>query len=110
MGETVLFSRYLSSYDWRPVQLRPRADLRALVVVANPADVARFQPGGRPLAPVDVPGELERARRGLGEIPATEVTGPDTLNRLVGALRDEVDILYLVCHGALVQGEPRLWL
>jgi hypothetical protein len=109
-SETVLFSRYLSSFDWRPVQLRPRSDLRALVVVANPADVGRYQPAGRPLAPVDVPGELERARRGLGEIPVTAVTGPETLNHLFEALRDEYDILYLVAHGALIQGEPRLWL
>jgi hypothetical protein len=34
--ERVLFSRYLSSHDWRPVKLRPQESLRALVVIANP--------------------------------------------------------------------------
>ncbi len=36
-SERVLFSRHLSSYDWRPVKLRPREKLRALVAIANPS-------------------------------------------------------------------------
>ena len=40
--ERFLFSRYLSSHDWRPVRLRPQGDLRALVVVANPSDLERY--------------------------------------------------------------------
>ena len=36
-GENIVFSRYLSSYDWRPIRLRPQADLKALIVVANPS-------------------------------------------------------------------------
>ena len=66
-SERLLFSRYLSSLDWRPVRLRPKADLRALVVVASPTDVANYQPGERPLAALDVPGELARAKDGLGQ-------------------------------------------
>ena len=38
-GENLLFSRYLSSLDWRPVRLRPPADLRALVVISNPSNL-----------------------------------------------------------------------
>ena len=111
-GEHVLFSRYLSSLDWRRVRLQPKANLRALVVVANPADVADYAPGGRSLTPVDVSGELQRAKSGLGAIPMTELAskGSATLNNLSHHLRDGYDILYLVAHGALVKGEPRLWL
>ncbi|MGD9316405.1 MAG: CHAT domain-containing protein, partial [Anaerolineae bacterium] len=111
-GEHVLFSRYLSSLDWRPVGLRPQADLRALLVISNPADVSQWQPDGRPLAPVDVDGEMERARAGLAGIPLTSLAsaGSATLEGISAALRDGYDVLYLVCHGALVDGEPHLWL
>ncbi len=108
-SENILFSRYLSSHDWRPVRLRPKSDLRALVVVANPANLA-----GYGLAPVDVPGETARAVAGLGPIPAALLPAQDqraSLAALVDALREsEPDILYLVCHGALVNDEPWLLL
>lgn len=110
-NENVLFSRYLSSLDWRPVKLRPRSSLRALIVIANPENLGDYN-----LAAVDVGGELERARKGLGEISATAF--PDnsskqraSLNDMIAELRNcEYDILYLVCHGALVKDEPWLWL
>jgi hypothetical protein len=106
--ENVLFSRYLSSLDWRPVRLRPRSDLSALVVIANPSNLASYQ-----LAPVDVAGELERARAGLGQIATSALPAENTratLNNLLEALRDgQADILYLACHGSLVKGEPWLW-
>jgi hypothetical protein len=116
MSERVLFSRYLSSQDWRPARLRPRGDLCALVVIANPANLDDYEPGGQPLPPLDVEAELERARKGLEGISLTPLAsgGSATLNNLVDHLRDDaessVDILYLVCHGALVNGEPHLWL
>ena len=112
LAEDVLLSRYLAGDDWRPVRPRPRAALRALVVIANPSDLADYAPGGRPLSPVDVPGELARARAALGEIAVTALAsgGQATLERIVAAMRDGYDILYLVCHGALTGGEPRLWL
>jgi hypothetical protein len=111
-GEQVLFSRYLSSVDWRPVGPRPQSDLRALVAIANPADVGDWAPGGQPLAPVDVDGELQRATASLDSIPITALAsgGSCTLNNLVTRLRDGYDVLYLVGHGALVRGEPHLWL
>ncbi len=111
-GEHLLFSRYLSSLDWRPVSLRPRADLKALVVIASPEDVADWQPGGRPLTPLDVDGELERARNGLEGIPLTPLVtgGNPTLERISAELREGYDVLYLTCHGALLEGEPHLWL
>ncbi len=105
------FSRYLSSKDWRPVRLRARGDLRALVVVANPSDLGDYN-----LAAVDVGGELARAEQGLGRILVTALPehGDDrraTAKDLFELLHtSEHDILYLVCHGALVKGEPWLWL
>ncbi len=104
--QRVVFSRYLSSFDWRPVQLRPRETLRALIVVANPADLAEFE-----LAVIDVNGEIARARDQLALISSEVVRGPDTLIRMgTLLLRDEYDILYIVCHGSLRDGEARLWL
>jgi hypothetical protein len=110
--ERLLFSRYLSSFDWRPVRLRPRADLRALAVIANPSNLTSYKPNGRVLTPVDVEGELARARESLGSVPLTALasSGAATLAKLVDQLRSGFDILYLVCHGAFIQGEPRLWL
>lgn len=109
-GENLIFSRYLSSLDWRPVRLRPRGELRALAVAANPANLSEFS-----LAAVDVAGELERARQALGDIPLTALPGEQpsqhaTLNNLVTHLRDGYDILYLVCHGMLRGEEAWLWL
>jgi CHAT domain/SIR2-like domain len=107
MGEQFLFSRYLSSSDWRPVKMRPKGDLRALVVIANPSGLERYN-----LAPVDIQGELERATTGLGAIPVTALDGGGSanLNNLLAHLRQGYDILYLVGHGALVSGESWLWL
>jgi hypothetical protein len=110
--ERLLFSRYLSSVDWRPVRLRPQGALRALVVIANPANLSDYRPDGQPLAPVDVAGELARAQAALGEIPFTPLAsgGSATLRNIGTHLRDGYDILYLVCHGAFVRNEPWLWL
>ncbi len=110
-SENLVFSRYMSSLDWRPVRLRSKGELRALVVIANPSGLEAYN-----LAPVNVEAELERARQGLGQIPAVVLpkadgSQPPTLNHLIDQLRDsDYDILYLVCHGALVKEEPWLWL
>jgi hypothetical protein len=108
-NENLLFSRYLSSLDWRPVHLRAKGDLRALLAAANPTNLKEYK-----LAAVDVPGELGRAQLALGSITVDALGGPDkraTLNNLVSGLRNnEHDILYLIAHGAVVKGEPYLWL
>lgn len=97
-SERVLFSRFMLSQDWRPVRLRPKAALRALVAVAAPTDLAEY---GR--APVDLAGEIARARESLAGISVT-VLGqeqPLTIAALDQALRAGTDILYLVAHGRL---------
>jgi len=111
--ETLFFSRHMSSYDWRPVQRRPRSALRALAAVASPEGLGGTQPGSWALSPIDAAGELNRARKGLGDIPvATLEPGTRvTLPAIGEALRAEQhDIVYLVCHGALRNGEAWLFL
>ncbi len=126
-GERVLFSRYLRSPDWRRVALRPESELRALVVIASPDNLESFHPEGPPLQPIDVAAELERTVAALGDIPVTAlVSRPDarlplregvklaapggaTLENLVTQLRRGYDIVYVVCHGAFVREQPRLF-
>ena len=105
--EHVLFSRFLPSFEGVSVPFRPRADLRALVVIANPSDLGRYG-----LAPLNTEAELGRARAGLGDIDRTELPGqgPATLSEIVARLREGYDILFLVCHGAVRDGETQLWL
>ncbi len=106
-SEKTPFSRFMVSHDWRPVTLRPKADLKALVAVAAPSNLAKYQ-----LADVDREGEIDRAKTALAGIDV-EVLGRDqplTLERLVDGLRGGVDVLYLVCHGALIRQVPRLYL
>lgn len=105
--ERLLFSRYLAAADWRPVTLRPRGELRALVAVAAPAGIERFG-----LAPIDAAAELARARAGLGDIPITALggSGRASLDGIGAGLRDGADILYLLAHGAIASGAPTLWL
>jgi hypothetical protein len=80
------------------------------VGVAGPDDAPAYR-----LAPVDVPGELERAEEALEgvDVRVLNTLGPVSLNAIIRELDaepDGFDVLYLVCHGALVEGDPRLWL
>ncbi|MGH8906809.1 MAG: CHAT domain-containing protein [Egibacteraceae bacterium] len=112
MDESIVFSRYLSSLDWRPVGVRPRSDLRALVVVANPSDLAEYEAQGRALPPIDVEGEVDRIQRAMGWLHVTPLAsgGAATLAGILDGLRSGHDILYLVCHGYLVEGETQILL
>lgn len=107
MHEQIRVSRYLSSFDWQPVRLRPQAELRVLMAAANPDGL-----DGYGLSAVDVVGELARARQSLLGLRITELApdGKVTLPALVDHLRTGYDILYLVCHGVLNKGTPWLWL
>jgi CHAT domain/SIR2-like domain len=106
------FSRLIASADFRFEGLRPQSFRRALVVIANPSGIDQYVVADQPLEPIQVAAERERARRGLGDLPCTELvtSGDATLNKLTDALRDGYDIFYLVCHGAMVEGRPYLWL
>ena len=116
LQENIWFSRFLSSQDYRP-RPEPEADfLKALVVVASPTDVtSKWQ-----LAAIDRDKEVLRAMTALTEggrtaarrIVPTTLDGAATLYNIVAALHaNYYDVLYLVCHGALIDGhEPRLLL
>ncbi|MCP4701425.1 MAG: hypothetical protein GY862_31905, partial [Gammaproteobacteria bacterium] len=71
-SEKLLFSRYIAGADWRPVRLRPKAQLCALAAAAGGTNLDEYG-----LAVVDVAGELQRARAGLGEIPAQTLPSID---------------------------------
>ena len=106
-GEQIVVSRFLTSGDWRPVRLHPKAALRALVVVANPSTSKIYG-----LEPVDVAGELARVKQAMAGISVTALApgGAVALNDLAAKLREGFDILYLVCHGKLVDREPYLYM
>lgn len=111
-NETLLVSRFLSSWDFRHVQLRRREALRALVVVASPKGMENQAAGTRSLPPIQVKEEWERASTGLGDIQKELLAGNGeaSIDSIFAHLREGADILYLVCHGALWKGEPLLWL
>lgn len=103
-GEKLLFSRYVSSSDWRP--LRPKADLRAFAFIANPSDVAKYN-----LAPVRAADELAGINSAFGSAVETLAEdGRATLSALLAKLREGFDVLYLVAHGKLIKGEPKIYL
>ncbi len=108
-GEQVFFSRYLSSSDWRPVDMKAKSDLDTLVAIANPSNLGDYS-----LEAVDVTGELGRAKTGLGSLPVNALPEkPEehcTLNAIIERLRNGAEILYLVAHGAYIKGEPWLFL
>jgi len=108
-SDHIRFSRYPQSDDFQTVKVRGKGELSALVVVANPPELSEYG-----LAEVDQQGEIARAKGALTGIEVSVLPSDGdaaTLQNLVAALReDEYDIVYLVCHGALVEGQPWLWL
>jgi len=102
----VWLMRSLGSADWSPVDLAPRGQLRALALVSAPTDLARYR-----LSPLDAAAEVSVARTAFGPGDTT-ILGPGsaTLTQLGAALRTGCDLLSLTAHGAMVAGQPRLWL
>ena len=80
-----------------------------LVAVASPSDLEMYKPGeadaadrSRPVEADGPSGPRRPRRRKVGSIAARRL--PELKTRL----RDGVDILYLACHGMLIDDEPRL--
>jgi hypothetical protein len=102
-GDKLLFSRYVSSSDWRPAQAK--SELRAFAFIANPGDIGRYN-----LAPVRAEVEFDGIRAAFGaEVKSLKPGERATLAALVAALREGVDVLYVVAHGKLIKGEPKLY-
>jgi len=122
-GDTILFSRFLSSNNLRP--LSAKTSLKALIAIANPANLDQAinpEDPQKGLAPIDVPNEKLRAETGLkaAGFECTTLASPPngtvaaTLDNILKELEKGCDIFYLVCHGGLVQQNgsltPMLWL
>ncbi len=107
LSERVILTRTLGSADWQPVNLRAKSELRALVVIAAPENLAEYD-----LAPIDVAGELCRVEKALDAMQTIVLAGPSdaTLHTIITRLRDGYDLLYVIAHGAQVDGEPWLFL
>jgi hypothetical protein len=122
IDQNILFSRFLASQDWEPIPIRPKKRLKALIAIANPADLAegKYTIEDQVLPEVNVAAELGRARQGFSAARLDElvsdpaVPGTVSMANLLEKLRQGYDILYLVCHGAYLtrQGSPGtyLWL
>lgn len=105
----IVFFRFLSAKVERSTHPRS-GQLTALVVIADGRD--RYAPNGVPLAPIQRDDELERARAGLAGMKLVELVAPGEANlaAIEDALHKGVDLVYLVCHGAIVRDEPVLFL
>ncbi|GLZ31682.1 hypothetical protein Lesp02_38700 [Lentzea sp. NBRC 105346] len=104
--DNVLFSRYLSSEDWRPITLTTSPGHRALVVIAAPDDLAQYR-----LADVDAAGERARALAALQGYSVDVLCGGGeaSLARIAEQLeKHHYEVLYLVAHGRWVDGEAHL--
>ena len=66
-------------------------------------------PGGHPLAPIDIEAELQHAVTALPDASRDVIKNP-TLQALTAKLREGFDVLYLVCHGTIVDDQPKLML
>jgi len=106
-NQNLLFSRYLAGGE-KEAHPRLKHMVRALAAAANPAGLDSYD-----LAPVDVVGELSRARESLGGTQVVSLPSEKSgcsLAGLVRHLQEGFDILYLAAHGSLAKGQPWLWL
>ncbi|WP_371679700.1 CHAT domain-containing protein [Streptomyces sp. NBC_01276] len=114
----ILLSRYLTDADWNPLPPRTEHDTRALIVIASPNDLHKYAPGpqGKPLAPIKVEEEMEHAWIALQPYRCQTLAGSgrrptlDEIMRRIDDFQGAFDILYLVCHGAMVHDRPVLFL
>lgn len=106
-GERMSFSRYLSGFDWRSVEIKNEDAFKALTMISSPRDLADYD-----LARIDVAAEKARAEAVLTGIPNNIIAsgGNAQLVTLMEELRAGYDILYIVCHGLLKNGESWLWM
>lgn len=119
LNQTVPFSLYLPSVTDRRFPPMTQREMRALVVVASPADLAEYG-----LAPFDAVAAVAGVRAALGDIESDVLAsgegtqdipgllGPATLDALAERITaGGYTLLHLVGHGAVAgDGETRLYL
>jgi hypothetical protein len=110
-SERIRFSRFIPNLpgSGQP-SLRARTGApRALVAVANPADVTTFADGPVPLSPIAVADEVRRATEALASSDVVVLDGQErgraTRRAIVETLADGLHVLYLVCHGRISADE-----
>lgn len=104
-NERTPFSRFLYGEDWAEAPLLEKRNLRVLIAAASPANLQ--QDWG--LSPIHFQ-HIETIRASLSRVPGLNVEVLDqavTLRTLMERIRSGVDILYLVCHGVLLDAENR---
>lgn len=113
-GDRRVFSRFSASADVRTLHRRARSELRVLLAVASPRDIGEYAPNQIALAPIEEDteiGQVERALPGLKRLVTLRSSqAPVTVHAIARELARDVDVFYLVCHGALIDGTPVLYL
>jgi hypothetical protein len=105
-SERILFSRYYDSSDLSPLQTVDRPDLKTFVAISSPIDLERYG-----LAAIDTSREIDRLKSVFRDLPTPPVIVEQvSLNTIIRELRNGCNVLYLVCHGAHIHGDTRLWL
>jgi CHASE2 domain-containing sensor protein/energy-coupling factor transporter ATP-binding protein EcfA2 len=110
LDQRFLFSQCIKTDSDRRYPPIERRDLRALILVASPDNLADFR-----LTPFDVKATVENVKKALGKIPCDvlannveEAIGAPTLNQLCDTLSNAqkpYGILHIVCHGRLSSKE-----
>ncbi len=78
-SERTLFSRFMLSRDWRPIRLRPKADLKALVAVSAPDDWEKLNVAGASGWKASLGGRFSpTSRRGVSIVRAWAGVDPES--------------------------------
>ena len=115
-SERIRFSRFIANVpgSGQPSVRARTGGFRALVAIANPADVSAFVAGPVPLGPIEVEAEARRATEALGGMQFDVLGGEGrrgaTRRNIIEDLAKDVQVLYLVCHGRIVDGRPEILL
>lgn len=97
----VCLTRFLSSHNPRAPRPPPTSELRALVVIAGPAELSRY-----PVVPIKPAEEIAAIRKAL-DLPGVQIVslgeGRATLSNILAELAQGIDLLYLLAHGTLAR-------
>ena len=91
---------------------KPKGDLRALTFVANPTNLSEYDLGNGPLNDIDAESLRAAIRMSSNEMQFEEVIecGRGTFENLIQHLHGGYDVLVLVSHGSVFQGQAKLLL